>query len=204
MSNFSPSVCKDHFFNDPHKIIELIDQIEFKPTKYISGKRSDFLHVINKPLHDYVNKKIIDIYYSNKDKNFSAYSYFQKSDPDKNDGWVHPDIDSSLTAIIYLTPGDTAGTSIFNLKEEFTLPDWNVNHFQKYKYFENKETYTDEHKKIVLDYKIKHNKNFNKTIHYDGKFNRMICFDSKQFHAAEVCTSERLILITFISNISNV
>ena len=56
MSNFSPSVCKDHFFNDPHKIIELTNQIEFKPTKYISGKRSDFLHVINKPLHDYVNK----------------------------------------------------------------------------------------------------------------------------------------------------
>lgn len=194
------SICKDNFFDNPYQIVEFTNQIKFKPTKYMSGKRSDYLHIINKPLHDYVNKKIIDIYYSNTIKNFSAYSYFQKSDPDKHDGWVHPDTET-LTAIIYLTIGDTVGTSIYNLKEEFKIPDWNIGHHEKLKYFENKKTYTEEHKKIVYENKIKHNKHFNKTMHYDGRFNRMICFDSKQFHAAEVCTSERLILISFLNDI---
>ena len=41
MRDFAPTVCRDNFFEDPHKIIELSKQIDFKPTKYISGERSD-------------------------------------------------------------------------------------------------------------------------------------------------------------------
>ena len=32
MHNFAPTVCRDNFFEDPHKIIELSKQIDFKPT----------------------------------------------------------------------------------------------------------------------------------------------------------------------------
>jgi len=201
MYNFISSLCEDHFFDDPYKIIKISNEINFKKSKYISGSRSDSLHTINKSLHNYINNKILKIYYKNIDKKFSANTYFQKSDPDNNDGWVHYD-SGTLTAIIYLTPGDTSGTSIFDLKEEFKIPDFKLSGYEKHKYFENKQKYNEKHKKLVFENKIKHNNYFSKTIHYEGKFNRMICFDSNQFHASEVCNKERLILISFIDDIS--
>ena len=34
-----------------------------------------------------------------------------------------------------------------------------------------------------------------------GTFTDLICFDSKNFHAAEVCHKERLILISFLHSV---
>ena len=54
--------------------------------------------------------------------------------------------------------------------------------------------------------KIVNNSNYEKTIQYSGKFNRMICFDSLKFHAAEVLEKEkdRKIIISFIKCINTV
>ena len=200
MNDFLPSLCKDNFFVDPHKIINYANTLNFKQTRYISGSRTDPLHTINKDLHDYINKRILSIFNPIKNPKFSAETYFQKSDPDENDGWVHSD-SSLITAIIYLTIGDTSGTSIFDLKNEFLDPCLHVGEAEKHKYFGKKQKYTEKQKKLVFQNKLKHNNYYDKTMHFEGKFNRLICFDSKNFHAAEVCHKERLILISFLHSV---
>ena len=197
--DFLPSLCKDNFFVDPHKIINYANTLDFKQTRYISGSRTDKLHTINKDLHHYINKKIISIFNPRRTSEFAAETYFQKSDPDENDGWVHSD-PSLITAIIYLTIDDTSGTSIFNLKDEFLNPDWSIGE-TKYKYFGKKQKYTKKQKELFFQNKLKHNDYFDKTMHFEGKFNRLVCFDSKHFHAAEVCHKERLILISFLHSV---
>ena len=201
MKNAFTSVCTENFFEDPHEIIKIAKKIKFKPSKYISGSRTDSLHKIDIDLHQYINKKIISIFYAGVKKiKFTAKTYFQKSKPDKNDGWVHAD-ESTLTAIIYLTPNNTSGTSIFCLKEQSIIPDWKVGFQEKHKFFNKQHKYSEKDKKLFFNKKLKHNNYFEKTINYQGKFNRMVCFDSKQYHSAEVCNKERLILISFIDNI---
>ena len=68
MRDFAPTVCRDNFFEDPHKIIELSKQIDFKPTKYISGYRSDYLDKIDIDLYKYNPG-----YYYDIEKLFSSF-----------------------------------------------------------------------------------------------------------------------------------
>ena len=134
------NICADNFFDNPYQIINISKKVELKKTRYISGYRSENISDVNENLFNYVNKKIINfIYPGARGIDFRASTYFQKSDADENDGWVHAD-PGMITAIIYLTPGGTSGTSIFDAKEEFNLPQQPTKH----EYFENKEKYTKE------------------------------------------------------------
>jgi len=198
MVNLFGNLCADNFFDNPYEIIDISKKINFTKTKYIIGSRSENIHDIDKKLYNYINKKIINfIYPSAKEVTVKADTYFQKSYPNKNDGWVHTD-PGLITAIIYLTPGGTSGTSIFDAKQEFNLPQ----QLNKHKYFENLEKYTDKEKKLIYNDKVINNNHYTKTIDYQGKFNRMVAFDAKAFHAAEVCDKERLIIISFIDYIN--
>ena len=92
-----------------------------------------------------------------------------------------------------------------NIKKEFLVPDWSVDgRILKHEYFKNKDKYSEKEKETILQQKIKHNNHFEKTVNFNGVFNRMICFDSKQYHAAEVCDKERLIIISFIDNLKQI
>jgi len=198
MVNLYNNICADNFFDNPYQILEFSKKVKFERTKTVSGYRSTNISNINNNLFEYVNRKIINyIYPGSKGMDFSAATFFQKSDPDENDGWVHAD-NSTLTGIIYLTPGGTSGTSIFDAKEEYNLPEPQ----NKHEYFLNKEKFTDDDKKLIYNEKLYNNNYFTKTINYLGKFNRMVAFDSKTYHAAEVCNKERLIIITFINFIN--
>ena len=192
------NICADNFFDNPYQIIDISKKVELKKTRYISGYRSENISDIDENLFNYINKKTINfIYPGARGIDFRASTYFQKSDADENDGWVHAD-PGMITAIIYLTPGGTSGTSIFDAKEEFNLPQQPTKH----EYFENKEKYTEEEKKLIYNDKMINNSHYIKTINYEGKFNRMIAFDSKSYHAAEVCNKERLIIISFIEYVN--
>ena len=206
MPNLSPTFCEDNFFDEPDKIVRLANEVSYKQAEVISGFRStDSLQIIDKDLNKYINNKILKIVYPSfnfetvDNIQFSARTHFQKSSADLNDGWVHRD-DETLTAIIYLTPDGTSGTSLFSLKKEYVRPDFTAGKI-KYDYFKNKDKYTDEEKKNVFEKKLKHNDHFIKDVNFSGKFNRMICFDSKRWHAAEVCDKERLVIISFIDNL---
>ena len=206
MHNFLPTFCKDNFFDEPDKIINLANEVSYEQVEVISGFRSTELQNIDKDLNKYINNKILKLVYpsfnfkTGNNVQFSARTYFQKSDADLNDGWVHIDGEALLTAIIYLTRNNTSGTSLFSFKKEYVRPDFDVGNI-KYDYFKNKNKYSNKDKKKVFEKKLEHNNHFIKDVNFAGRFNRMVCFDSKQWHAAEVCDKERLVIVSFIGNL---
>ena len=195
------NICVDNFFKDPSKIVEISKSLDYSDDHKGYGLRSTDLSKININLFNYINWKIINtIYPGCGHVDYYATTTFQKSNIDKCDGWVHRD-EGFLTAIIYLNPKGTFGTSIYEKINEYD----STPQFEKSHYFKNITNYTDEQKEEVYRSKINNNNKFYKTIDYSGKFNRLICFGAGVPHAANVDCNlenhERLIIISFIEYI---
>ena len=180
-----PTLCVDNFFDDPNKIIELSNSLDYESSSIYPGKRSIHLDIHHKEFFHWVSNKIMSALYPAEWPNISWYNtaYFQKVPSGlKNDGWVHQDISSEFTAIIYLSKDTEAGTSIY-------LP----------------KTFYKESKTIKNPAKDRdlHNSKFKETINIKGVFNRLAILDSHSYHAAHVNNSgkERLTLICFFSNV---
>ena len=193
MSLFN-SFCCDNFFEDPDKIVDFSKTLSFSKTNKVRGVRSPCLHEINKNFFNYVNLKIINnIYPGLGSVEFNASTFFQESIQDICDGWVHED-DNLITSIIYLTKKGTSGTSVYKKKKEYDLtlqPD-------KYEYFKNPESKNQEE---ILKKKNENNNKYRKTITFSGDYNRLVAFNGRTPHAADVNlnSENRLILISFIN-----
>lgn len=203
-----PTLCVDDFFEYPNEIIKISQQLQFNRTNAVPGYRSIPVHEFSYDFYNHVNMKIIAALYPNQinDVEFSALTTFQLTEPNPYDGWVHKDDgETILTAIVYLSDS-TAGTSIYHKKN----PYWTYgrcngrdSNLGKYDYFGNYENYADSDLSVVKDSKNLNNESFEETISFKGRFNRMVCFDARQYHAAQVDTGSdnRLILISFIKEI---
>ena len=139
------------------------------------------------------------MYNSDTPIQYNAEASFQIIDEKYGDGWVHHDGDGSLmTAIIFLTPGFSSGTSIYKSKNPAT---YNIS-----KYLNDK---TESIKnKVPSNSKELHNNNFEETVSVKGKYNRMVLFDSHLFHAAhqffgDTKDNSRLTLVVFIKQIAS-
>ena len=123
-----PNLIVDNFFEQPDKIIDCSLNLEYGISDDGSwpGVRSNFLHLINERLFEYISKKITYIFYDS----YPSYNYsinFQKVNPfsdnqydKKNCGWVHSD-ESNFGGVIFLTknPDEDTGLNIINLKNGF-------------------------------------------------------------------------------------
>jgi hypothetical protein len=120
---------------------------------------------------------------------------FQLTDARYEKGWVHHDSSvSSITAIVYLTPGASSGTSLY-LKNDITQCDDSIYIEQKKDSFKTKN--------INSDIRTKHNNQYYETISVKGIYNRMILFESHMYHAAheffgDTLDTSRLTLVYFI------
>tara|TARA_R110002012_G_scaffold102657_3_gene242169 strand:+ start:182 stop:808 length:627 start_codon:yes stop_codon:yes gene_type:complete len=193
------NISYDNFFTNPNKIIDISKNIDFKRSDYMYGFRSQHISFFNKELFNYINLKILNFYYPNvSDMSFSAQTFFQKSLASKNDGWIHNDT-GFLVGIIYLNKDGVEGTSLYKKKEEFNIIDTRI----KTKYFCNPENFNTEEKERIHQEKLKNNNKFIKTIQYEGEFNRLVCFNASNFHAADVFEhdKERLAIVTSITKI---
>jgi len=192
--------CIDNVFNRPHKIMRFADTLEYTDIGYVRGLRSKLIHEINQELFDFINMKILRCFYPEAEYEFFAKSFFQKNQYDINDGWVHSD-SSLITAIIYLTPEDTSGTCIYEKKDENQILK---SQDKKQDYFKNYKNYSTEEKQKIQDLKLENNSCFKKTVSFTGKFNRLIAFDSKLWHASELQKPDenRLTIISFIEKIN--
>ena len=203
-----PNTCVDNFFNEPEKIIEFANSLEYFPNLKSPGIQSKPLHEVDHEFFSYINTKILSILYPVEYKkiHFNALSYFVKIPPNiKGDGWVHNDGEVfQMTSIIYLSKNIDAGTNIYRLKKQWKRHD---NNEVKHKHFENIHN-------NIIDKKINNYRDFNnsfyeETIKYKSVYNRLISFDSNSFHAAEPYENknseeERLTFISFFKNISYV
>ncbi len=199
-----PTIIMDDFFTEPEKIKNFSSKLKYfkdKDGKW-PGKRSVPVHEIDYNFFNYFHLKILSILYPNDYRkiSYTANACFQKISGNRhqNPRWVHEDIGSEITAIVYLSHHKNCGTSLWKKKNFF---DSDSTAFEKHS-FNKKESYNEEEKNLVN----KHNSNFQKILNVDSIYNRIVLFDSNQHHSAENfldqdIKEDRLTLITFINKV---
>lgn len=202
MTLYTPTMIFDGIFTDPDKVREfaLSQKYFISGDNTWPGERSDYLHEINPVFFHNVMDRIIKLLYnSDTPIQYNAQASFQIIDGKYGDGWVHHDGEGSLmSAIIFLTPGSTSGTSIFKFKNPVT--------YNTSKYLNDKTE--SIRNKIPSKSKELHNSNFEETVSVKGEYNRMVLFDSQLFHAAHqffgnTKENSRLTLVVFIKQIAS-
>ena len=187
-----PTTILDNFFDDPLEVRKFALKQEFLPdvNQSYPGKRSRPLQEINPPLFRHTIERFNSIFYVLSDVDgWQATAYFQLIDS-TSAPWVHRDI-QTISGIIYLndTPKLETGTTIYKPKTTglFGL---------------------DVTSKQLLpeDARLKNNSQFDESIVVKNKFNRLVAFDSKEFHAAssfsEIEEDPRLTLVFFIDRLN--
>lgn len=200
-----PTICVDDFFNDPLLVLNFANTLDFKkdPEGRWPGERTELLHNINKDFFNYTTLKILSLLFpmSYKKLNWNAAQMFQRTNGNiySNNGWVHTDPEE-FTSIIFLSNHKKCGTSLFR-KNKITSKIINTEF--KHDYYKNTEKIKTEEEQYLKE----NNDQFEKTLTLNSRFNRLILFDSSNFHAAEKYGEEninedRLTLVTFIRGIS--
>jgi len=205
------SVCVDDFFKNPDDIRNFGLSLEKKPDAEGKwpGKRSFILHDIDEK---FANELILKVFSTYIDLKYTSVRWkesqvmFQEISPFKNDiinkGWIHQDTGMQLAFIIYLTPDadPNAGTSLFRIKKEIRKSFYHKRHYEKEKLLKGENVNVNEYNKAISN-----NENlFQEITRYSNIYNRMIAYDSREFHRANsfVTNSEnRLTIVGFINGI---
>ena len=220
VDKFFPVVVDD-FFNDPHTLVRLGKSLPNEVVGRQPGRRSKQLWEIDEILHNAILRKVLSCYYdldyvslSWATSNLSFHTIERYSDTKgciKNKGWVHQDVEvfgnDEVAGLIYLTPNidQGSGTSLWTLK-----PDVRVN-TQAPAYFDQEEQdWINEdgsmnQEEYTKGYKL-HMEKFEEKLRFHNVFNRMIMYDTKEWHAAnsyyhEDIQEPRLTLAFFIGGI---
>ena len=112
---------------------------------------------------------------------------------------MHSDHGKEITAICYLSKHKNCGTSIYNYKGLYPKLKNNKKKEEQYK------TFSVKNEDILVK---ENNENYEETISFKSKYNRIIMFDSTQHHAAhkfieDGIKEDRLTLIGFINEIQS-
>ena len=192
-----PLTVLDNFLDNPDQLRAFALSCDYQKsqTNAWPGLRSDDLYNLDYPLYRLLCLKIIALFADPTNVGFSALSNFQKIPKGSHaSGWVHTDQGQSLTAILYLSPnGDmSTGTSLYRLND-LTYDE----QYLKYKDFSKPE-------EKLEPYRIKNNQLFTETARVGGFYNRLVMFDSSEFHGANdyaIDDDDRLTLVIFFTNI---
>ena len=151
-------------------------------------------------LNCYFNLDIEQVWWNHLEIQFQTIPSLDKDkNSRKNKGWVHRDsiepalehkpieegkvvIYPELAGLIYLTPDierDT-GTSLFNMKKDQTLEHYYAHGEFKKTVHLGKEISEEE----IKDKWEKHRSCFIEKVRFENIYNRLIMYDSKEFHAA--------------------
>ena len=201
-----PTFCIDNFFQNPNSVIDFAKTLKFiKSNGNFPGERTDALHKINNDFFDQTTRKIVACLYPNEVYNnirWRAAQYFQKINPKEHPdkGFVHQDLDTEFTSIVYLSDNNS-NTCIYR-RIKTPIPSHTVNKEKRYTGKINKNDI-----KFKKDIEINQSC-FEKTIEFKSIKNRMIIFDGAADHGVENFGNkedeERLTLITFFESISKV
>ena len=209
------SVCVDNFFANPDLIRNF--GLNLPKTSHSGGvwpgKRSKELCYVDLELNTAILLKVFSVYFDLRYENIEwenssvCFQQIKKYSNDKNNiknkGWIHQDSDMSFAGVIYLTPNidPNSGTSLYDLKENekenymtYGVP------YSKHLLFKGEKIKEELYKNNFE----KHNNKFIEKTRFQNIYNRMICYDSKEFHAANSFFSEgdeRLTIIFFVNNI---
>lgn len=206
-----PVTIFDNFFETPEIIREYALKQEFLQAEGGDwpGLRTTQLSELNQELFDVFCKKLFSLFfnYRNCSIDWTVEATFQRV-PDygktkyenMSQGWIHPDNDSFFSGVVYLNknfPPNT-GTSIYaptcdNLK--FSVEE-------KRKYYTG-QYISDEEYSEALE---KNNSQFVETVKVENVFNRLVLFESGQYHGVPSFYSgtgeDRLTLVFFVHDLT--
>jgi hypothetical protein len=177
-------ICKNNFFNNPDKVLELSKKQKYEKSPRYPGKRTinllESFDPETKEFAVFFAKKIAREVFPGISQFVIHISFHINelySDDEANIGWIHND-DVTLAGLVYLNPLETnfnSGTSIFLKKgeESFAIPD-----FKSRKEFNTTSVVTDEYKQ---DLKNNHSQ-FEESIRIGNVYNRLIAYDSNLWH----------------------
>lgn len=193
-----PVTIVDNFLDDPFGVIELANKQKFYKDEEAKwpGMRTANVSDFAPNFFQRTIKKFFTMFYNNKESyyNFISSMHFQKVGSKFDDGWVHADVGSIISAIVYLNPNPApnSGTSIY-------MPN-NVDYDTSLNIEDKKESYKngvdspDKRKEI--------NQQFHESIVVKNRFNRLIAFDGHIHHKASFEQNkqkdDRLTLVFFI------
>lgn len=204
MRNF-PTIIVDNFYKEPDKVREFaLKQEYFDSTGEYPGKRTKYIHELNRDLFEGFCQKLFSIHYPQTDIKLNVNSQFWKvstldSDPlsPKNMGWIH--IDGCLAAgVVYLTPGfnKELGTTIYKRNKKETIES--VEYESMYKFYSSN---IDENFDENI---IKNNSSFEETTKISNLYNRFIWFDGNIPHSPShyyMGDETRLVQVFFVFGI---
>ena len=219
-----PPVVVDNFFKDPGAIVDYGKSLPKENTGRQPGLRSKQLWAIDDVLHTTIIKKALSCYYDldyvsltwqNSNMSFHEIPRFSE---DKNDiinkGWIHQDggldVPTDIAGLIYLTPDidPDSGTSLWSLKPNAKLKIQADSFYdpndQKWHNEDGSGSNGDEYRKLYLEQQ----KSLEEKLRFQNIFNRMIIYDTMEWHAANNYYHEdgkdpRLTLAFFIGGIES-
>jgi len=200
-----PITVVDNFFEDPDYIVKYANSLKYQDLDILPGSRTDALHNIDQELFNWITGKCLKLHYPQEEVSYQAEARFQKIPVNlKHDGWIHHDVPSELTCVIYLSKNTDTGLSFYKRKSPMRILDKQE---LKYHYFGNPNRNKKEMTEIEKAKKF-NNDFFEETINVKGLYNRCVLFDSSLYHAAHVFTGDkeeedRLIFVNVIFSISN-
>lgn len=211
------SVCVDRFFKNPTEIRDLALSLHMSKNQgtSMSGFRTKGLLGINARLTDSIAQKILSCYFDSPVKYNRADMFFNKvpnisaqEDSYQNQGLTYHDGGPDYTKLageVYLTPDINldAGTSLFKLKKGERY--YKQGHGIDPEYEEISSTYHSGDYPPEMEQKHRAwNNRFEETLRFQNVYNRMVCYDGREFRRANNLYSNgdpRLTLAFFISGI---
>jgi len=197
-----PTIIIDNFFENPEIVLKHAETFDynFSESGQYPGTRSKN---VDATFFEFTTKKMMAALYpmNYKSMTWSGIQYFQKIEGKNypHEGWIHKD-EFQVTAIVYLSKGLGCGTAICTPK----------NHDREIMFVDKKENQykekgnTPEKQEELKNYLDKNNRRFEKTIKVDSVFNRLVMFDSSNYHSViKFGDKERITLITFLSTIES-
>jgi hypothetical protein len=211
---YFPTVCIEDFFDDPDAVRNYALSLDYpeNPGHY-PGRRSLDLRELNPEFYNNFCKRLFEIYFDEQPDDWSVECRFQlieKQHEDKNSikntGWIHKDLKCMFGGIVYLNPDADldSGTAIYKkIKEEeqdiFARKIKEKNSIELKKlFFTHKK---DEGYEETLS---EWNSGYIETARFANIYNRLISFESTQYHAATslyVTDQPRLTLVFFANGV---
>mgnify|MGYP003651021610 CR=1 FL=1 len=210
-------MCVDRFFENPTEVRDLALSLPMsnKPPDSMSGLRTKRLLGIDDELTDSIAQKILSCYFDSPVRYNRADMLFNKvpnisaqEDSYQHQGLTYHDGGpeyTKLAGVVYLTPDINldAGTSLFKLKKGERY--YKQGHGIDPDYEEIRSTYHSGDYPPEMEQKHRAwNNRFEETLRFQNVYNRMVCYDGREFRRANNRYSNvdpRLTLSFFISGI---
>jgi Family of unknown function (DUF6445) len=204
--NLYPVTILENFYEKPDEVrrFALSQKYKYrhqmKEVSYVfPGCRTKDLFVINKPLFESANKKIISLFHGDQDiTRWAISTSFQSVSEKFGEGVIHTDQNTVFAAVLYLTPDAPldSGTSLFKPNAKFDQ--------EKYEWYLKENDRRFDQGEIAMD--TSYHEMFDEVVRINNVYNTLILYEGRHYHAAnkffgKTLKDSRLAQVFFVNKI---